>query len=130
MDALLQEAFSLKQAIDTQTDRLREINRQLAESADFNDKKSATINGQHVKAKISLRENVKWDQDKLIHVRDHFNHFEDAFKAEWKPVSAKALEVACVNPEFARAVDWCRTVTPGAPSVTYELIEQEVADAA
>jgi len=130
MDQLLEEAYSLKREIDAKTTRLREINRQIAEQVEFDGKKSCWITGQHVKAKITLRDNVKWDQQRLVKVRDQFQHFTDAFKAEYKPISSKALEVACVNPDFAKAIEWARTITSGAPSVTYELVNMEESNAA
>ena len=130
----MQEAYRLKIDVGLQEKRLREINKILESIADFSGKKSATITGQYVKAKISQRENVKWDQSRLTQIKDHFPAvFPEAFKIEWKPTGAKELEMAAAsNPDFAKAVDWCRTVTPGAPTVTYEPIGtmEEVQDAA
>jgi hypothetical protein len=133
MDDLLQEAFRLKQVIDVHTSRLRDINKKIAESAVFGDGRSTTtILGQHIKAKIRLRDNVKWDQQRLEQVRSHFpDETMAVFVPKYEPRGKAALDGMCAqNEEFAKAVDWCRTVTPGAPSVTYELIESEVEDAA
>lgn len=131
---LIHEGRQTKLTIDNLQGNLDAINGQLAKLAEFKPgKKTATLIGANIRAKVQLRENVKWIQENLNIVSQHFEHFRDAFKTEWKPVSAEALKIACVNPEFAKAIEWASEKKPGKPGVTYELIEEkpeEVADAA
>jgi len=126
MNKLLQEAFLLKQEINSRTARLREINLELARTAPFPaSKRSTELIAGTIKARIQLRQNIRWDQEKLAKVKTCFNHFPDVFKTEYKPKSQKTLDIAMVNPDFARAVEWARTVTDGAPSVQYERIDDD-----
>ena len=126
MEALIKEGAQLKAQIDQLSIRLREINNTLAQKAEFNDgKKTAHLFAPGIKATIQLRENVKWDQARLLEVKKHFDYFDSVFKAEFKPQSAKELTVAMAkSAEFEKPVEWARTITPGAPGVTYETIEQ------
>jgi hypothetical protein len=126
MEALIKEGAQLKAQIDQLSIRLREINNTLAQKAEFEDgKKTAHLFAPGLKATIQLRENVKWDQTRLLEVKKHFAWFDTVFKGEYKPRSSKELTVAMAkNAEFEKAVQWARTVTPAAPGVTYETIEQ------
>ena len=133
MADLIHEGNQTKATIDHLQGVLDAINGQLAKLAEFKPgKKTATLIGANIRAKVQLRENVKWIQENLDMVSQHFEHFRDAFKTEWKPVSAKALEIACVNPDFAKALEWASEKKPGKPGVTYEPIPatEEVSDAA
>ncbi|MGD9216520.1 MAG: hypothetical protein PVJ84_17040 [Desulfobacteraceae bacterium] len=126
MEALIKEGAQLKAQIDQLTERLREINKTLAEKAEFKDgKKTAHLFAPGIRAKIQLRENVKWNQARLLEVKKHFAWFDSVFKGEYKPQSPKELTVAMAkSAEFEKAVEWARTITPAAPGVTYETIEQ------
>lgn len=127
MEALIREGAQLKAHIDQLSIRLREINNTLAERAEFSDgKKTAHLFAPGIKATIHLRENVKWDQARLLEVKKHFAWFDSVFKVEYKPQSSKELTVAMAkSAEFEKAVEWARTITPAAPGVTYDTIEQE-----
>jgi len=126
MEALIKEGAQLKAQIDQLSIRLREISNTLAQKAEFKDgKRTAHLFAPGIKATVQLRENVKWDQARLLEVKKHFGHFEAVFKTEYKPQSSKELVVAMAkSAEFEKAVEWARTVTPAAPGVTYETIEQ------
>lgn len=126
MEALMKEGAQLKAQIDQMAERLREINKTLAEKAEFKDgKKTAHLFAPGIKATVQLRENIKWDQDRLAEVKKHFAWFDTVFKSEYKPKSSKELTVAMAkSAEFEKAVAWARTITPAAPGVTYETIEQ------
>jgi hypothetical protein len=126
MEALIKEGAQLKAQIDRLSARLREINDNLAQRAEFKDgKKTAHLFAPGIEATVHLRENVKWDQARLLEVKKHFAWFDTVFKAEYKPTSSKELTVAMAkSAEFEKAVEWARTVTPAAPGVTYETIEQ------
>jgi hypothetical protein len=126
MEALIKEGAHLKAQIDRLTERLREINKTLAEMAEFKDgKKTAHLYAPGIKATVQLRENVKWNQERLAEVKKHFTWFDTVFKSEYRPKSSKELAVAMAqSAEFEKAVAWARTITPAAPGVTYETIEQ------
>ncbi len=126
MEALIKEGAQLKAQIDQLSGRLREINKTLAEKAEFKDgKKTAHLFAPGIKAKIQLRENVKWNQERLLEMRKHFAWFDSVFKTVYKPQSSKELALSMAkNAEFEKAVEWARTITPAAPGVTYETIEE------
>lgn len=76
------------------------------------------------KITIQLRENVSWDQEKIAKVKEHFpEQFPQFFKAEYKPVAAKALEFA--PPEMQKAIDWAKIVKPGTPGITISEAKKE-----
>jgi hypothetical protein len=127
MEVLIKEGAQLKAQIDRLSERLREINKTLAEKAKFEDgKKTAHLFAPGIKARIQLRENVKWDQARLLEVKKHFAWLDSVFKSEYKPKSSKELTVAMAkSAEFEKAIEWVRTITPAAPGVTYEIIEEE-----
>lgn len=105
MTDLLYEGYTLKQEIDQKTARLREINKALADQAEYKGKTGHILNGK-IKAKISLRENVKWDQEKLEEAKRFLPIFPIVFKAEYKPKSTKALETAMHDENFKNAIEW------------------------
>jgi len=123
---LLREGEALKRAIADDTKRLRNINQQVAAAAQFKGgaKTGHAVAG-GIRAKVTLRENTRWDQGRLAQLKAwHPELFRNAFASEYKPLSAKALEaVAGANPDFAQGVTWARTVSDGAPQVEYELLE-------
>lgn len=122
MEELIKEGFALKQEIDAKTARLREINTLLADKAEYkNGSNTGRITCPGLAVKVTRRNNEKWDQTKLAQVREHFPaEFEAAFKAKYEPVK-KALSSAPA--EFQKAAAWAVTVTPGAPTVTYETLD-------
>ncbi len=114
---LIKRGATIKAAIVEQTVRLRAINEQIAAQVEFNGKKSATLEAGGFKVNITQRENIKWDHDSLEKFRFHVGdeEFFTLFKTEFKPIN-KAIK-AYPN---QKDVQFCRTVTPGAPSVTYK----------
>lgn len=123
---LAQEGAQLRAEIDQKTTRLRDINKTLAENAEFkNGGKTGQIITQHVKVKVQLKETVKWDQDKLSQFKSAVgdSSFFQIFKPEYKPISKKVLDANLELGEFADGIKWAMTVTEASPSVTYELLE-------
>ena len=124
--SLIQEGANLKIQIEAMTERLRQINAALATEAEFkNGKKTGYLVGGGFKVKVVLRDNVKWDQEKLVQVISHLPVLQDCFRTEYKPDSKK-LELAMArSEEVEKAIVWARTITPGTPAVTYEPIQTE-----
>jgi hypothetical protein len=129
IEKLIAEGAALKIQSDAISARQKEINIELDKAAEFKDEsKTGYLIGGGFKVKVVRRNNTKWDQKNLAVMRGHHGfqkHFGDAFKAEFKPKSAKALEKAMwANPEFAKAVNWARKITPGAPGVSFDAINE------
>lgn len=122
LDQLIQEGASLKMKIAAMSQRLKEVNQAIAPKAEFKDgSKTGYLVGGGFKVKVVNRENMKWNQKSLETVRQHFKVFDSVFKSEFKPKSFKDLKEAMLrDAEFEKAVNWARTVTPGAPTITYE----------
>ncbi len=122
---LVHEGYLLKQEIDAKTKRLREINSKISEMAEFKDgKKTGYLTAGNIAVKVVVRENTKWDQKKLLETKPHLKNFNDIFKTEFKPISAKHVEIAMADENFKKAIEWTRTINPGSPSVTYEYLEE------
>lgn len=128
---LLREGYALDREIKAKTERLRIVKERLADLAEFKGGKAtghAAADG--YAAKVVLRQNVRWDQDRLATIREHLpERFGRVFRPEFKPVSAKLLDQALANREseeansFAEGIEWAREVAPGAPQVTFERLE-------
>ncbi|MGE4442738.1 MAG: hypothetical protein AB7D27_14815 [Desulfomicrobium sp.] len=125
---LIREGSALKEEIDEKSGRLREIHTRLAGLATFKDgKKTATVEGAGLRAKVQLKTYVKFDQEKVAFARtkmgDHA--FSQVFGWTFKPRSQKDLDgfLAHGNPELVALVRDVMTITPGAPQVTYEPVE-------
>lgn len=107
---------------------LRTINAELAKRAQYvAGSKTGRLMEAGIKVTVSQRENVKWLQDRLMQVKEILpDQFCKAFVYEYKPATAKELKAAMEeNEEFAKACEWARECKPGAPTVTYERIEDE-----
>ena len=123
---LVDEAAALKESIEAQTERLREINQELASQAEFKDgAKTGHISGTFYTAKVQLKENVKWDQAALETMRAKVgdSEFFKVFKWTFEPKSAKVLAGALEFGQHKEMIEAARTVTPGAPSVSFEKLE-------
>ena len=126
-DMLIQEGARLKEQILAMTDRLREINAQLAECAEYpNGGKTGHLSGGGYLIKVILRDNIKWDQERIQQMISHLPGVKECFKAEYKPDNRKLEKVMAKDEAVEKAVAWARTVTPGAPTVTYERLDEEV----
>lgn len=128
--SLIAEGASLKATVEALQSRLREVNAALAEFADFPEgRNTARIAGAGYEVKIQRRENVKWDQAKLEAVREAMGNdeFFSVFAWKFEPKSKKALDgfLGYGDPSYASMIEDARTVSAGAPQVTYEPIDQE-----
>jgi hypothetical protein len=123
---LIKEGAELKSYIDQATAKLREINSALAEAAEYSDgSRTGHIYGAGYKVKVALRDNVKWDQERINQILQLIPSAAGCFKTEYKPDNKKLDAAIARSEELEKAVGWARTVTPGAPTVTYELVEEK-----
>lgn len=126
--ALIREGAALKAEIDEKSERLREIHVRLLGIAKFAPgKKTATVEGAGLKAKIQKKEYVKFDQEKLALARLEMGDpsFTKVFGWAFKPRTAKDLDafLAYGETDHVRLVRAAMTITSGAPQVTYEPVE-------
>lgn len=127
IENLLREGFSLKMEIEARQQRLREINKDIAERAEFKPGSSTGhIAAGNILAKVTRRQNVKWDQDALAvaHKKMGTELFAKAFTYKFEPINARQLKnwlaSGDVPDEAKRLILEARNVTEGAPSVVYE----------
>jgi len=125
---LIREGSVLKAEIDEKSERLREINVRLAALAKFAPgKKTATVEGAGIRAKVQLKVYTKFDQEKVaiarIQMGDHA--FAKLFAWTFKARSSKDLEdfLAHGQAEHVALVRAAMIITDGAPAVTYEPVE-------
>ncbi|MBR4747760.1 MAG: hypothetical protein IK061_10275 [Desulfovibrio sp.] len=128
VSALLREGYQLKQKIDADTARLRQVNAALAELCEYPDgKMTGHLSAGTIRAKVTKKVNLKWDQARLLKAYDAMGaeEFRKVFKYEFKPKGAKELAgfLDFGKPEHVALVQGALTETPGAPAVTYEVIE-------
>jgi len=129
IESLILEGARLKGEIDCALSRLRRINLKLAESARFeNGRRTAYLFGAGYKVKVRLQENISWDQEKLLKLREYLPEakFSELFKVVYEPMSKKAIEgfIAYGDQDLADGVKWCMSIRTGAPHVTYEPVEK------
>ena len=125
---LVVRGSELKIQMQAMTEELRGINLELSSAAEYrNGSKTGHLLEAGIKVTVQLKENIKWNQERLAQVKTLLpGVFNDTFVYEFKPASSKALEAAMKeNTEFAKAVEWSRTISPGAPQVVYEKIIDE-----
>ena len=127
IENLLREGFSLKMEIETRQQKLRDINKQIAEQAEFKPGSSTGhIAAGNILAKVTRRQNVKWNQDALAvaHKKMGTELFAKAFTYKFEPINARQLRnwlaSGDIPDEAKHLVLDARTVTEGAPSVVYE----------
>ena len=128
VSALLSEGFKLKQRIDADTARLRQVNTALAELCEYPEgKMTGHLSAGSIRARIPKKLHLKWDQARLLKAYDAMGaeEFRKVFKYEFKPKGAKELKgfLDFGRPEHVALVKGALTETPGAPSVAYEVIE-------
>jgi hypothetical protein len=127
VENLVREGARLKAQISTAEAKLKEINARLAEIASFEPgSKTAHLVAAGYRVKIQRREYVSWDQEKLEQIRAHIGEqkFNGIFKIEYKPHGMKTINAALLDPEMGDALRWAMTVKDGAPSVSYEPLEE------
>jgi hypothetical protein len=125
VELLIQEGAKLKEDIQEMTARLRQIHLRLIENTSFHDgKNTATLSGAGYKVKISLRESIAWDQEKILKFREYVpeKKFVELFKVIYEPTSKKMIDgfIAHADCELSNGLKWCMTIKPAAPQVSYE----------
>lgn len=127
IENLLKEGLALKLEIEARQKKLREINKSIAECAEYKPGSSTGhIAAGNIMAKVTKRQNVKWDQDALAvaHKKMGTELFAKAFTYKFEPINARQLKnwltSEDVPDEAKHLVLDARTVTEGAPSVVYE----------
>lgn len=125
---LMREGADLKERIDADTARLREINLQLAELAEFPaGKDTAHLEAEGIEVTVARKLTVSWDQPSLNKVRARLGDavFFALFKWEFKPQSKKKIDgfVEFAKPEERDLVLDAMTTKPAAPSVSYKRVE-------
>ncbi|MCR5259511.1 MAG: hypothetical protein K6E40_15300 [Desulfovibrio sp.] len=128
VSALLSEGFKLKTRIDADTARLRQVNAALAGLCEYPEgKMTGHLAAGSIRAKITKKVNVKWDQARLLKACDAMGaeEFRKVFKYEFRPLGAKELKgfLDFGRPEHVALVKGALTETPGSPSVSYEVAE-------
>jgi hypothetical protein len=123
---LIDRAGALDVEVKRKTEELRSMKARLAELAEYKEgSKTGHAFGGRFKITVSLRENVKWDQEALNRLRDAMGD-EEFFKVfEWafEPRSKKLLDGAIEFGRFGEAIKGTFTTAPGAPQVTFKPIE-------
>ena len=122
---LLARGYALKAAIDAQKDELANINLELQNRTTFPaDKATGHLEAEGYKAKITKKENIKYDQERLLKIKELMpSMFEQSFKVKYESDSAAIKVFMGSDKEFASAIIWSRIITPGSPSVTIEKVE-------
>lgn len=124
--AMVDRAAWLKERANQLTQELRELNLCLAGRGLFLPGASTGyVYGHCYRAKIQLRENIKWDQTLLTSARAQMgdDEFFRVFKWVYEPHSAKILAGALDFGRFGDLLGAARQVSAGAPGVTFEKIE-------
>lgn len=125
---LIDEAAALDNEIRQKTEQLRELKKTLAEAAIYRDgSKTGRLVSTNFEVTIQQRDNVKWDQTKLNEARLAMGDaaFFKIMKWTFEPTSAKTLNGFLEFGDQGQAglIAAARTVTPGAPAVTFERLE-------
>ncbi len=122
MDELIKRGYQIKQMLNELNFELQSINLQIADAATYKPgSKTGHLSTPEINVKVTKRENVKWDQERLSEIKAHFLEFDSFVKTEIKPDQRKLKKA---DSKMMKAFEWCRTVKPGAPSVSYELITE------
>lgn len=124
--ALVDRAARLKEELTEKTEMLRQINLTLAERGEFKPgSQTGHLSGRHYQARIQLKDYTKWDQAKLADARQAMGdtEFFKIFKWIFEPISAKTLAGALEFGRHADLIAAARTVTAGAPQVSFERME-------
>ena len=127
IESLLRQGITLKWEIEARQKKLREINKKIADCAEYKPGSSTGhIAAGNIMAKVTRRQNVKWDQDALAvaHKKMGTELFAKAFTYKFEPINARQLKnwlaSGDVPDEAKHLILEARTVTEGAPSVVYE----------
>ena len=123
---LVDRAALLHEDIAEKTAQLKEIKAKLAHLATYKEG-SATghIYGSRFSATVTLKKNVKWDQNKLVALRDEMGDdiFGKIFTWEYKPISQREVDAAMAHGRFGESIKGCFTSTEGSPQVSFKPME-------
>ena len=127
MADLIDRAGILDAEVKRKTEELRALKVRLAGLAEYKEgSKTGHAFGDRFKITVSLKENVKWNQEGLNKLRDKMGDakFFKVFDWEFVPKSKKILDGAIEFDEvFGKDIMGTFTTTPGAPQVTFKPIE-------
>ncbi len=129
---LLKEGLALKTEIAQRQNRLHEINRVLADAAEYKPGSSTgRVAAGGILARVTRRQNTKWDQAALSAACQKIGAplFKKAFTYEFKPIDARTLRAWLSSDdtpdEAKQLIEAARTITDGLPSVTYEVADAD-----
>ena len=127
-NAIFFEYVSLKSEVEQKTARLRDLAKQIAAVTTFPEgKNTAHAVEAGYNFTIQRKENVRWDQKKLATCRADFGDdlFFKLFGWKYEP-NTKILNgfFETGDPSQIGMVLDARTVSPGAPQISFEAIEQ------
>ena len=122
---LLSYGYDLKQSQDNGKKALSQIHQELERCTVFpSDKATGHLQAGGYKARITRKENIKYDQEKLLEIKQRMPAmFNQVFKIKYDPEAAALKTFMAADKEFAQAIIWARSVTPAAPAITYEKAE-------
>ena len=128
IDNLVHEAYQLYSEIREKTAHLRELKSALSAAALYKPgSKTGSIFTDHYKVKIQQKENERWDQDTLnglIRRTLGEEKFFQLFRFKFEPIAKQLSGYLEHGPDEHKALLLsARSVSPGTPAITFELIE-------
>lgn len=125
----IRQAMILKAEIDNKKKQLAGIHQELAILAEYKEgSQTGHIYTEHYHVKVALKKNIKWDQQKLNEARTALGDkdFFSVFGWKFEPKGKALLDAFLADSDTARTapVLAAMTVSNGAPSVTYETIQE------
>jgi len=126
-NAIFSEYVNLKAEVEQKTARLRDLAKQIAAVATFPEGKNTAhmVSGGY-DFTIQRKENTRWDQKVLRNTRIQLGDdlFFKLFDWEFKPITRTLKGFLDTNPDKAPYIEAARTVSPGAPQISFEAINQ------
>lgn len=125
VERLIHRGLELRCSIDGLKKQLEAVNREVAALAEFPEgKATAYVCGEGCRARVSLREYEKWDQERLGDARRLLGEelFGSLFRRVWEPVSRREVQGFLKHgPHELRAVVQAAREARVTPQVVYEL---------
>lgn len=127
LNGLISEAVRVKNELDAKKAELAELNKQIAEMAQYKDgSMTGHIYTDHYHVKVAKRRNIKWDQRGLNAARAALGdkEFFSVFGWKFEPKNKALLDAffESATPEKTAPVMAAMTVTNGSPSVSFEAL--------